>query len=117
MAHTHGQDITPLQFALLAGLAQSPDDVDQITLAQRAALDTSTAASALDRMEAKGWIERRLDSADRRRRVLHMTVAGNAQLRRVRASIANAQTDIISPLTEKERATFLALLEKLARND
>jgi DNA-binding MarR family transcriptional regulator len=107
-------DVTPLQYALLAALAMSPEDVDQVTLAQRAAIDTSTAASIVDRMEGKGWVERRLDLHDRRRRVLHLTPSGAALLTSTGASIMLAQEEILSPLTAAEQTQLLKLLVKLA---
>jgi DNA-binding MarR family transcriptional regulator len=112
---TKGFDITPLQFALLSALAQSPQDVDQVTLAQRAALDTSTAASTLDRMQAKGWIERRLDAQDRRRRVLHITAAGARHLRRVESAVVCAQSEMLAPLSRAEQRALCALLVKLSK--
>lgn len=113
MEANRAHDVTPVQYALLAALAQSPDDVDQVTLAQRAALDTSTAASTLDRMEAKGWIERRADPGDKRRRVLHITRAGAKFFKSVSVSVAQAQKAILAPLTAAEQKTLGALLTKL----
>lgn len=114
---TRGKDITPLQFALLSALQQSPHDVDQVTLAQRTALDTSTAASVLDRMQAKGWIERRLDPSDRRRRVLHLTPAGAKHLARALPAVQKAQAAMLAPLSADERATLVGLLQKLSAAD
>ena len=113
MEATRAHDVTPVQYALLAALAQSPEDVDQVTLAQRAALDTSTAASTLDRMEAKGWIERRTDPNDRRRRVLHITRAGSGFIKRVAKDVGTAQGRILAPLTASEREMLCVLLKKM----
>jgi DNA-binding MarR family transcriptional regulator len=115
MEATREHDVTPVQYALLAALAQSPHDVDQVTLAQRAALDTSTAASTLDRMEAKGWIERRTDPTDRRRRVLHITRAGSAFFKRVAADVSKAQATMMETLSDAERKTLCALLKKMTQ--
>jgi DNA-binding MarR family transcriptional regulator len=108
-------EMTPVQFGLLSALAHSPQDVDQVTLAQRVALDTSTAANTLDRMEAKGWIERELDAQDRRRRVLHITPAGAAALKAVMPQVQAAQEHMLGVLSATERKTLLALLTKLTQ--
>lgn len=113
MEATRKHDVTPVQYALLAALAQSPEDVDQVTLAHRAALDTSTAASTLDRMETKGWIERRTDPNDRRRRVLHITRAGSGFIKRVAKDVSAAQAQILAPLSVGERETLCVLLSKI----
>jgi DNA-binding MarR family transcriptional regulator len=115
MHRVFATDMTPVQFALLSALAQSPVDVDQVTLAERVALDTSTSASTLDRMEAKGWIERRLDPKDRRRRVLHIQPQGKAKLKAVLPQVRVAQEDMLAPLSVAERSTLLRLLTKLTR--
>ena len=54
----HGRQVTPVQYAVLRVLAAEPG-IDQVTLAQRVALDTSTAADIATRLETKGWIVRR----------------------------------------------------------
>jgi hypothetical protein len=48
---THGRQITPVQYALLRALQEEPG-LDQVTLAQRVALDTST--TAVNKMLAVG---------------------------------------------------------------
>jgi DNA-binding MarR family transcriptional regulator len=116
MEATRKHDVTPVQYALLAALAQSPHDVDQVTLAQRAVLDTSTAASTLDRMEAKGWIERRTDPEDRRRRVLHITRAGSGFFKRVSVDVAAAQERMLAPLSKSEQETLCGLLKKMSQD-
>ena len=52
-----GRDVTPVQYAVLRMLYENPG-LDQVTLAQRVALDTSTTADLAVRLEAKGLIVR-----------------------------------------------------------
>ncbi|MDV7400175.1 MarR family transcriptional regulator, partial [Arthrospira platensis SPKY1] len=73
----HGRQVTPVQYAILRALADTPD-IDQVTLADRVALDTSTTADIATRLEAKGWIERKLLA--RRQRSLRLTAEGRAVL-------------------------------------
>jgi DNA-binding MarR family transcriptional regulator len=54
---THGRHVTPVQYAILRALQDNPG-IDQVTLAQRVALDTSTTADIATRLESKGWIAR-----------------------------------------------------------
>ena len=68
---THGRDVTPVQYAVLRALLKEPG-IDQVTLAQRVALDTSTTADIATRLESKGWIARVLLA--RRHRSLHIEV-------------------------------------------
>ena len=57
--------ITSVQFAALNCIASAPG-LDQRTLAQRIALDTSTTAGVIDRLESRGAVERRFSPKDRR---------------------------------------------------
>jgi len=58
--------ITPVQFAILNALLDSPGN-DQVSLAKRVAFDPATSGSVIGRLEAKGWVVRKADPADRRR--------------------------------------------------
>ena len=73
----HGRSVTPVQYAVLRALQAEPG-IDQVTLAQRVALDTSTTADIATRLDAKGWIVREM--LPRRQRSLRLTSAGQAVL-------------------------------------
>lgn len=107
----HGRQVTPVQYAVLRALADSPD-IDQVTLADRVALDTSTAADIATRLEAKGWIERRLMA--RRQRSLRLTPAGQAVLDDMLARVEPMYQRLLGGLSTTEQAEFLRLLAKFA---
>jgi DNA-binding MarR family transcriptional regulator len=48
---THGRQITPVQYAILRALQDAPG-IDQVTLADKGARDTSTTADIATRREA-----------------------------------------------------------------
>jgi DNA-binding MarR family transcriptional regulator len=110
----HGRNVTPVQYAVLRALQDKPG-IDQVTLAQRVGLDTSTTADIAARLETKGWIVREL--LPRRQRSLFLTPAGVEVLARMlpRANPMNAQ--LLSPLEPKEQAELVRLLGKLVRID
>ena len=64
--HLAAVGVTPVQFAILNALLDSPG-VDQITLAKRVAFDPATSGSVIGRLESKGWVVRFADEVDRRR--------------------------------------------------
>ena len=70
----HGRHVTPIQYAILRTLHESPG-IDQVTLAQMIALDTSTTADIAARLETKGWILREV--LPRRQRRLSLTASGD----------------------------------------
>lgn len=104
--------VTPVQYAALQAIANQPS-LDQRTLAALIGLDTSTLASVLDRLQARGLIERRHAAADRRLRLLHLTAAGAALLRATVPAMQRAQARILAPLAPADRAVFMALLRRL----
>lgn len=109
---THGRQITPVQYALLRALEEEPG-IDQVTLAQRVALDTSTTADIAARLETKGWIVREL--LPRRQRSLSLTDSGRAVLADMLPRVAPMYERLLQALAPAEQAEFLRLLRKFVQ--
>lgn len=107
-------DITQVQFAMLNALIDSPG-MDQVTLAQKVALDAATSGSVIARLESRGWLCRVPDQFDRRRRLLWITEEGKAVVASLFDAIAESQRRLMAPLTEEEQAELKRLLGKLAQ--
>lgn len=110
----HGRHITPIQYAILRTLAQTPG-IDQITLAQMVALDTSTAADIAARLETKGWLVREV--LPRRQRSLFLTDLGLSVLQEMEPAVPGMQDALLASLEPRERTEFLRLLRKLVSYD
>lgn len=106
---THGRQITPVQYAILRALQDQPG-IDQVTLAEVVALDTSTTADIAARLETKGWIVREL--LPRRQRALRLTTEGEAMLAQMLPNVAPMYRQLLDTLTPAEHAEFLRLLRK-----
>src|SRR5450432_4476709 len=72
-------EVTPLQYSLLSALA-ARETADQTTLADDIALDRTTTTGALKRLAARNFVERAVNSEDRRARLCRLTPAGAAVL-------------------------------------
>lgn len=105
-------DITPVQFAILNALMDSPG-IDQVSLAKSVAFDPATLGSVVGRLEAKGWVKREADPADLRRKRLLVTTSGVQFLASVQADVAQVQAKILLPLSEQEQGQLVHLLSKL----
>lgn len=105
-------DVTQVQFAILNALIDRPG-LDQVSLAQAVALDAATSGSVIGRLEAKGWIQRERDTADRRRRLLWVTEAGQAVVAALMVPIARSQDRLMAPLDAQEQVEFKRLLRKV----
>lgn len=112
MEETGDFDTTPVQFAILNALIDDPGE-DQVTLAGKVAFDAATFGSVIGRLEAKGWVRREPDAADRRRKLLWVTPEGERAALRMKRAVAKAQGRILSPLDAAEREKLIALLGKL----
>lgn len=108
-AKTHGKQITPVQYAVLRALQDAPG-MDQVTLADRVALDTSTTADIAARLDAKGWIVREL--LPRRQRALRLTAEGEAVLAEMLPRVAPMYAQLLDALEPAERDEFFRLLRK-----
>ncbi len=101
--------VTPVQYAALQVVGNQPG-IDQRTLARTIALDTSTTGGVIDRLESRGWLERRTSPEDRRARQLFLTPAGRQGLADTVPAMLRAQEQILAPLTARQRTEFMRLL-------
>jgi DNA-binding MarR family transcriptional regulator len=111
-AETEPFNVTSLQWATMRAVQAKPG-VDQSTLARDIALDTSTVAGVVDRLEARGLITRKPSAQDRRLRTLYITDEGTALLEQVSPVIVGVQRWLMEPLTPQEREQFWNVLAKL----
>ncbi|MGE0294556.1 MAG: MarR family winged helix-turn-helix transcriptional regulator [Hyphomonadaceae bacterium] len=107
----NGIELTQVQYAALRALEQCPD-IDQMTLAGLIAYDRVTIGGVVDRLVAKGFVARSVNSADRRARRLAITQEGRKQTRKAARIVKSLQRSILAGLSAQERQTLLALLVK-----
>ena len=105
----HGRHVTPIQYAILRTLQESPG-IDQVTLADKIALDTSTTADIAARLETKGWIHREV--LPRRQRSLSLTDQGREVLAELLPGVGAHYDSMMSSLQPQEQEEFLRLLRK-----
>jgi DNA-binding MarR family transcriptional regulator len=105
-------EITPVQYAALAGVAAYPG-IDQLRLANAIGFDRTTISGVIDRMEAKALLERRASTKDRRAKELHITSKGQRLLAEIEVATEVVQIRILEPLTRPQQKEFLQSLETL----
>jgi DNA-binding MarR family transcriptional regulator len=108
----HGRGVTPVQYAVMRALADRPG-IDQVTLADAVALDTSTTADIAARLDAKGWIEREL--LPRRQRSLRLTPQGHDVLRSMLPHVQPMYEAFLAPLSAAQRGQLIRLLRRLVQ--
>jgi DNA-binding MarR family transcriptional regulator len=103
----------PKHFALL-NLADLSEGSSQQELGRQLGLDSSGLVSVIDDLEAQGLVERRRDTADRRRYAIHLTRAGRTKLSRAREAVKLRGEELLAPLSANERETLHDLLSRVA---
>jgi DNA-binding MarR family transcriptional regulator len=109
-----GENLTPLQFAVLANLNDEAD-VDQNSLAARLGVDRNTASVLVEQLVRRGLIDRRVNGADRRARLLRLTPMGNELHERLRPAMRTSQRGILATLAPAERERFLDQLVQIIK--
>ncbi|MDE0704608.1 MAG: MarR family winged helix-turn-helix transcriptional regulator [Rhodospirillaceae bacterium] len=107
-----GYGLTPTQFAALAKIADE-GEVSQNRLGRLTAMDPATMKGVTDRLSERGLIAARADQEDRRRTQWRLTDPGAALLAAAYGDGFAVTAEILDPLSPRERATFLRLLEKI----
>ena len=109
-----GFDLTPVQFAALDAIRESPG-IDQAGLADAVAKDRATIGAVADRLEQKGLVSRKVNAQDKRARILALTDEGEALVLALKPLVEQIQTDILPGLDETEYQLFIELAAKAAR--
>lgn len=104
--------LRPVEYTVLTLVAENPGG-SLARLARALAVTAPNITAMVDRLEAKGWLQRAYSEQDRRAQVLHVTPAGAELVRAATQRIAEAERAAL-PLTPGERGMLLELLHKVA---
>ena len=78
--------------------------------------DPSTLSRALDQLQAEGLIRREMDATDSRATRVHITPEGQAAFATLWPHMAAANARMFRGITEEERRTLVATLQKMLTN-
>jgi DNA-binding MarR family transcriptional regulator len=105
-------DLTPAQYAALAGVACRPG-IDQAALAGLIAHDRSTAGVVVARLVERKLMMREQSTRDRRFMSLELTPAGMVVYKAMAARADAAHEIMLGPLSGAERKALVRLMKKL----
>jgi len=105
-------DLTPLQYGVLVHLSKltGKPGIEQNSLAGRLNIDRNTASLLVEQLAKKGLVERQVNGADRRARLLSLTPKGEKLYARLRPVHLSANESILAPITPRERKLLIGLL-------
>ncbi len=104
--------MTRAQWVILAWLELEPG-LSQNELASLVEVEPITVARLIDRLEARGFVERRADPKDRRIRRLHLLPAVSPVLTEIRAYRSELSASIASAVGDERLAALTAALVDL----
>ena len=107
--------LTRAQWQALFNLARN-EGCNQATLADLLDVEPITLARVIDRLEASGLVERRLDPGDRRARLLFLGERAHPLLEELRALGAETREVALAGISEEERHQLARLLTRMRAN-
>jgi DNA-binding MarR family transcriptional regulator len=104
--------LTPLQYGAVLHLNRKTGSpgIEQNALAARLNIDRNTASVLVEQLVKAGVVERQVNGADRRARLLSLTRRGEQLYGDLSPALSLANSRILSPLTPRERKQFMNLL-------
>lgn len=110
-AETVGAEgITPGLFGILVIIEANPG-LRQQRLAEAAHLDRSSMVPVIDKLEARGLVERRAE--DRRSNGIYLTAQGAALLRTLKRRVRSHEQRVVENLSEREQRELIRLLGRI----
>jgi DNA-binding MarR family transcriptional regulator len=114
-----GENLTNLQYGGLVYLSRvgGEPDIDQNGLAGRLGIDRASTSQLVDELEEMGLVERRVNGADRRARLLRLTPRGERLRARLSPALSARQMRVLAALTPHERELLLDLLVRVVESN
>lgn len=106
--------ITGHEYRCLSALAWA-ETLSQTGLSSAAALDRRDVTHAVRALENRHLVSRTRDPRHGRRQLVALTDAGKATTEHLASLIEDVQQDVFSELSDHERKTLVALLERVGR--
>lgn len=106
-------ELHPREFAVLRAVGFREGQTQQ-ALGERLQIPRSRMVSIVDELEARGFLERHPNPADRRVRELHLTDTGRKALEQAFERAMAFEQQVTEPLKAGERERLLDLLERIS---
>jgi DNA-binding MarR family transcriptional regulator len=111
--------LTPLQYGAMLHLSKTTGQpgIEQNSLAEKINVDRNTASLLVEQLVKKGLLERQVNGADRRSRLLSLTPKGEALYARLRPAHAALNRDLLAPLTSQEQRLLMDMLIRVVEGN
>jgi MarR family transcriptional regulator for hemolysin len=106
-------DMSIARWGALYWLGQAGDGVSQAALAELAGVEPPTLVRVIDQLESQGLVERRVNAADRRVNLLHLTAAAKPLVTEIEGEAEQLRVELLEGITFEDYQTALTVIEKL----
>jgi len=103
-------------FSVLLIIADSEKKWTQQCLCDHLYIDKVTMVKILDHLYSKGYINRITNPDDRREKWIQLTPKAKKELPSIKRSVAEMNDKTLSGFSEKEKTTFLNMMQKVNHN-
>ena len=107
-----GADVTSVQFAAMQAI-DLHGEMEQSQIAQSIHYDKATIGGVIDRLEKRGWVERKANPKDRRAKLVTLTKEGRQALEAFTPVVKELQDQVVANLSSEERDLFIKLAQKI----
>jgi DNA-binding MarR family transcriptional regulator len=108
------QNIRPAQYSVLAVIEANPG-LSQSDVADVLGIERARLVRMLDRLEKRGYAERRVSPHDRRTHALFLTREGQKALKRIKTAAARHEAKLAAKLGPGKREQMIELLRDFDR--
>ncbi|WP_142847754.1 MarR family winged helix-turn-helix transcriptional regulator [Telmatospirillum sp. J64-1] len=105
--------LTDATWAPLVHLAVSGEGINQKDLAALVGIEGSSLVRLLDILVSRGLIERRMDPADRRAKLIFLTPAGRQAVTEIRQILVQVEEEILADLSDAEIESVLDIFGRI----
>ena len=107
-----GFDVTSVQFAAMQAI-DLHGEMEQSQIAQSIHYDKATIGGVIDRLEKRGWVERKANPKDKRAKLVSLIREGRKALEELTPVVNALQDQVVANLSAEERALFIKLAQKV----
>jgi DNA-binding MarR family transcriptional regulator len=107
-----GFDVTSVQFAAMQAI-DLHGEMEQSQIAQSIHYDKATIGGVIDRLEKRGWVERKANPKDKRAKLVSLIREGRKALEDLTPVVNALQDQVVANLSAEERALFIKLAQKV----
>jgi DNA-binding MarR family transcriptional regulator len=104
-------DIRPAQYSVLVVIEANPG-LSQSDIADLLGIERARLVRLLDRLERRGYTERRPSPNDRRSHALHLTREGRRALKRIDALAAGHEARVVEKIGPENRKILIEILRE-----